>query len=278
MPFVISFSDDDSGSDSEECGQGNAYETKNVAGVNGRHPAASFAKLQMLPGNAKKGTMVPRNVSLSHTFVSSMTKDNVASSNNGNPVLGEKRSHVKHINILNKNKAEQEHGCNENVHLNSSKLQDLRQLIAIRENELKLKAAKQNKEPASGKTDSATNLSNRATRIRREAPADFVHLELKEPDKKRLKVGESHSCKVNSDGRKGIAAVESNLCLEKSVLELCGKPIVDNHSCCDKEIALGTTQWQNEEENRGSVLASNLHSVVEGTFFCLFYVNFFSMP
>lgn len=260
--------DDDSGIDSEECRQGNACKTKSeTLGVAAsRRPlAASFAKVQMLPGNARNDTMVPRKASLSRTFVLSMTKINGVSSKNGWPLLGKQRSHVKNINLLNKNKAEHEHGGNQNVCLNSSKLQDLRQLIVIRENELKLKVVKQKEELASGscRNDSATVLSNKETSLYREAPVDFAQFELKEPDRKHLKISESHSCLINSDHMQGIPDVDSTLALVKYVLDSYGQQIIDNCSYCDKEIALEITMWQKDEENRGSILAENLPSAVK---------------
>ncbi|KAL1806071.1 hypothetical protein ACET3Z_029139 [Daucus carota] len=241
-PFVISFSDDDSGSESEEHRQKSTYESRNEThGVvrSRRPPAASSSKVH--PGNTRKEAMLPRKVSPSRTSVSSMMETGRLPSRNG--------GHVKSIIMNNKSKAEQEHEGNQNIHLNSSKLQDLRQLIAIRENELKRKVNKKKESPSSScKADSATNLSSGASKMHREAHDDFVQYELKEPDRKRLKFEESHACPVKTEHRQGVMYTEPTLVSENVVLEKSGQQLIDNR-CSYEKTVLGTSQCQRAEKN-----------------------------
>lgn len=257
VPFVISFSDDDSGSDSEEYRRKSAFEARNdTFGVarSRRPPAASSSK--MLPGNTRKAAMLPRKVSPSRTSISTMMKTGRLLSKNGGP--------VNNIISNNKNKAEQEHGRNQNVHLNSSKLQDLRQLIAIRENELKRKVDKKKESPSgSCKNDSAATLSSGATKICREAHNDFAQYEVKEPERKRLKFEESHACPANTERRQNVPYTESTLVSENFVLEKCGQQLIDNHCSSYEEIALGTSQSQRAEKNCCSALAGDASNIVK---------------
>ncbi|KAK1378091.1 RNA-binding family protein [Heracleum sosnowskyi] len=259
VPLVISFSDDDSGSDSEseDYKRKNASEAGNdTFGVarSRRPPAASSSK--MLPGNTKKEAILPRKVSPSRTSISSMMKTGRLLSKSG--------GHVNNIISNNKNKAEQEHGRNQNVHLNSSKLQDLRQLIAIRENELKIKVDKKKESPSgSCKNNSAPNLSSGSTKICREAHDDFGEDEVKEPERKRLKFEESHACPVNTECRKNVQYTESTLLSENIVLEKCGQQLIDNHRSSYEQFAVGTSQPQRAEKNCRSALAGDASNIVK---------------
>ncbi|KAM7492062.1 hypothetical protein LguiA_034983 [Lonicera macranthoides] len=259
VPFVISFSDDDSSSESEESKKGKELETKsNTKGMDvaRRPPIITLAKSQNLRQKTTNNTkVIPRKVPLSRTFVSSMTKINGPASRIGGPLPVEQRSRVTNFNTLNKIKA----GKGQNIHLNSSKLQDLRQLIAIRENELKLKATQQNKETISDsfKDYNVVNLSNDTARICQENSAEFLQFEQKEPEKKRLKVTEPHTSPLDSDGRQDMPGVEAVLASEKAVSECFDQQRVDDRSYCDKEIP-GATRGQKQEENRGIVSSVNL--------------------
>lgn len=257
VPFVISFSDDDSGSDSEDYRRKNASEARNnTFGVarSRRLPAASSSK--MLAGNTRKEAISHRKVSPGRTSISSMMKTGRLLSKNG--------GQVNNIISNNKNKAEQEHGRNQNVHLNSSKLQDLRQLIAIRENELKRKVDKKKESPSGPcKNDSATNLSSGVTKICREAYVDFGQYEVKEPERKRLKFEESHLCPVTTERRQNVPYTESTLVSENIVLEKCGQQLIDNHCFSYEEIALGTSQPQRAEKNCCSALAGDASNIVK---------------
>ena len=198
VPFVISFSDDESGSESEEGKQRKSSETRgnSLGGDPDRRPlASSLDKSQILRRTIRnEAKVIPRKVTLGRTFVSSMTNIN------GGPLLPGKRFQVRNINTINKNFSGREHGGKQNVHVNTSKLQDLRQQIAIRETELKLKSAQQSKETVSGSCSDQNimNFNNVQARKYRGTSADFVQSNPKEPDKKRLKVSESHSSELSS--------------------------------------------------------------------------------
>lgn len=238
VPFVISFSDDDSGSEPEEYQQGKSVEFRgNTREVDGsRRPPTSLEKSQMSRGSAGNDTSkMPRKMSLSRTFVSSMTRINGSSSRNGGNLSVGLRSRLKNASTLNKTKAGQ------NVLLNSSKLQDLRQLIAIRENELKLKAAKHKNEIASASCKDQTVLNLKNDAMRNRDSVDFLHFE-SEGQKKRLKVGEPHSSTLNSDDRLDRPAIMSMLASEKSALQKFGQQGGDDHRSCNKEILSGTTR------------------------------------
>ncbi|KAK2978097.1 hypothetical protein RJ640_009261 [Escallonia rubra] len=244
VPFVITFSDGESGSDSEEHGHGKGTETrgKTIAVDGSRRPSAPLlAKSHILLRATRNDTKItPRNVSLSHTSVSSVKKFNGAWRG---PLPSDQRYSVKNFNSVNKSKGGREHGSNKNVHLNSSKLQDLRQLIAIRENEIKLKAARKDEKSASGSSRNSygMNLDSDSTKVSRETSADLLQFEPKEPDRKRLKVHQP---------QQDMLAVESRLAVEKSVLDNCGRQGTDEHSYCDKEILLGSTQSSDTESKK----------------------------
>ncbi|KAA8534236.1 hypothetical protein F0562_031753 [Nyssa sinensis] len=271
VPFVISFSDDDSGSDSEECTQEKTLETKcNSLGVdaNRRPPASSLAKSQILQRTTRNETKVmPKRVSLSRTFVSSTAKINGGISKNGGPSFVGPRSRVRNFNTLKQKLSGLERKGNQNVHLNSRKLQDLRQQIALWENKLKLKPAQQNKETISGscRDYNISNLKNDADG--KCGSAEFVQFEPKEPDKKRLKVSGTHSSQLSDDLQETLAA-QSMLASEKSVLEKRVHKSIDDRSCRDKEVPLGIThtsvaQWPKQDDNRGPASSGDLPNGVK---------------
>ncbi|KAL8103027.1 hypothetical protein AgCh_027530 [Apium graveolens] len=210
----------------------------------------------MLAGNTRKEAILPRKVSPGHTSISSMMKTGRLLSKNG--------GHKNNIISNNINKAEQEHGRTQNIHLNSSKLQDLRQLIAIRENELKRKVDKKKESPSGAcKNDSAPNLSTGPTKIYREAHDKLGQYEVNEPERKRLKFEESHACSVTTERRQNVPHSDSTLVSENVVLEKCGQPFIDN--CCSsyEEIALGTSQPQRAKNNCCSASAGDASNIVK---------------
>ncbi|KAK3034423.1 hypothetical protein RJ639_033694 [Escallonia herrerae] len=261
VPFVITFSDGESGSDSEEHGHGKATETrgKMIAVDGSRRPSTPLlAKSHILHRATRNDTKVmPRNVSLSRTSVSSVKKFNGTWRG---PLPSEQRYSVKNFISVNKSKGGREHGSNKNVHLNSSKLQDLRQLIAIRENEIKIKAARKDEKSASGSSRNCygTNVDSDSTKVARETSADLLQFEPKEPDRKRLKVYQP---------QQDMPAVESRLAVEKSVLDNCDHG-TDERCYFDKEILMGSTQSSDteskkQEEKQALVSSAKLPSGVK---------------
>ncbi|XP_059666223.1 uncharacterized protein LOC132312029 [Cornus florida] len=259
VPFLIGFSDDDSGSDSEEYRLGKALKiTGNSIGVDDRtSPLPSLMeKSQILrPTTRNETKVIPKKVSSSHTFVSSMAKTNRATSSNSTPSLVGQRSRLRTFNTLNRKSAGRGHGGDQSMHLNSSKLQDLRQQIAIQEKKLKLKSAQQNKEMFSARKCEGTS-------------SDFVRFEPKEPDKKRVKVGEPHSSPSISEDQQELPVITSALASQKSVLESCAQQNINDHRCRDKEVLLGTMhsnipQWPKKDVDRGHVSSANLSKGVQ---------------
>ncbi|KAL7228845.1 hypothetical protein ACSBR2_007518 [Camellia fascicularis] len=267
VPFVISFSDDDSGSDSEEFRHPKASETKgNAQGMDGnRRPHTSAVpESQILQRTTRNESRVmPRKVSLSRTFVSSMTKINGPNSRNGQSLV-EQRARFRISNTLNKKLADREHGGNQNMHLNSSKLQDLRQKIAIREKELKLKSAQQNKETVSGTSKDHNLMESDIDAVRdcRATSADFVLFETKQPDKKRPKLNESHQSQLISDVQQQMRPAQSVLPSERSMLKNGGEQIINEHSHRDRETPLGTmhtgaAQQKKKDDTQGPLSSGN---------------------
>ncbi|XP_058208420.1 uncharacterized protein LOC131321424 isoform X1 [Rhododendron vialii] len=242
VPFVISFSDDDSGSESGEFRQSKVSEAKGSAqGVDGnrRPPSSSMLKSQMVHQTPKnEGSSMPKKAALSLTFVSSMTKIN--GPRNGGRSLVEQRSHVRNFNTLNKKLAAQENGGNHNIHLNTSKLQDLRQQIAIREKEIKLKSAQQSKETVSGSSRdyNVTDLGYEASKKCRVASA--IPFENRDPDKKRQKLSEPNPSQLISDVLQQQPHVQSDVLSEKRVAENAGQHGINEHCHRDEGTSLGT--------------------------------------
>ncbi|XP_057979454.1 uncharacterized protein LOC131165553 isoform X2 [Malania oleifera] len=259
--LVISFSDDDSGSDSEECGQEKASETKgNARGVtsNRRPPIPTQGKMQMLCQATRNETkFMPKKASLNRTVISSMTKTPGTNSRNAGLASIEQGFRVRNLNTFNKNSAGREHGSNQNVVLNSSKLQDLRHQIAMRESELKLKSAQQNKEIVSSlcKDYDIISSNNDATRKTRLTSTEIELSEPKEPEKKRMKLNEPYSSSLLDVGRGIKEAITDNSHIKEPITENSHpqeKSMVDR-SCCEKEIPTGTTmssivKWQKQDD------------------------------
>ena len=210
------FSDDESGSESED-GEDKSLKTKlntTVVNENGRLPSTSSTKSSMSQQATRNVNSIPKKSSMSCSFNSSMTKTNrVANSRGAGSSSVGQGSQVKKFNSIKRNLASLEHGLELGVDLNSTKVRDLRQQIALRERELKLKAASQNKESPSvyGKDYKSTNISIAAARKSNAAFYEVGQLAPKEPDRKRLKVGGSYSKQLNSDGQQKMLATTYNL-------------------------------------------------------------------
>ncbi|PON49464.1 Tetratricopeptide-like helical domain containing protein [Parasponia andersonii] len=189
--LVIRFSDDDSGSDSEGSIKDKATETKSsIIGVvsNQKPPAPSNSKLNKQVSNATVSKVMPKRLSLSRTFVSSMPKIPGSNSRGAGALSVEQGHQVRKFTSLDKNLSSRERGRDQGMGLDNSKLQDLRQQIARRESELKLKFARRSKEAVSFRDDNAVSLPSDAARKIDVISAKSSRREPKEPDKKRAKV------------------------------------------------------------------------------------------
>ncbi|XP_028778112.1 uncharacterized protein LOC114734641 [Neltuma alba] len=182
--LVISFSDDDSSSDSEIRKQDKAITIKS-------HIFSSVTKIH--GSNSKvAGSFPPGQGSRSRNFY-----------------------------IVNKNLASQERKNDQGVVSNNNKLQDLRQQIAIRESELKLKAAQQNRDSTStlGRDHNAIKL--KSDTARKYTYSENAPLESKEPDKKRLKLGRSYASPQAIESQPEVPATKSVLPSKESAFENC---------------------------------------------------------
>ncbi|XP_010534671.1 PREDICTED: uncharacterized protein LOC104810174 [Tarenaya hassleriana] len=176
--LVISFSDDDSGSEFDIKERAIAAKVQpKVVGMSGsgNRPMPSLAK-------SKGPNQIDRciNKALVHNVSSCHTFSHAANSKAANPPMAKPLESSKYVSASGKKLSKKEHLSVQVVGLNSYKLQDLRQQIARRESELKLKAAQPNKDAVNQNIDSARRLTV--------VSADVKQLEPKEPAKKRLKV------------------------------------------------------------------------------------------
>lgn len=275
VPFVISFSDDDTGSDSDDSRHNTLVTTDNKQRVDRSRtpPVSSLQMSQKLIQNTTKKTNDHREVSLSRPYVLSVTKINGATPSNS----GQKYSSGNFSTF--QKEVGQDLGPlrKSNVHLSTNKqqLQDLRQLIAIRESQLKLKSTQQTKNSVAGscrdgKSRNPSNSGNRACKASR----FDLRSELNEPEKKRLKTGESQSSQLDLD--KNLHSLQQILTTGKSRLNNCGKESVDDHGHCGQKTFPGTSLLslagvQKQAETRDSLLSADPPNVAnEGK--CL---NFF---
>ncbi|MCD9642622.1 hypothetical protein HAX54_029506 [Datura stramonium] len=182
VPFLISFSDD-SGSDCENSGQKKISASKNrtlAADKFIKPPAPAPRRPEKLQKITRK---MPSKGDVSHKVSSLLSKPSGGTSENAGHLHSFRKFNNSNV------AATLDHGKRANVHLNSSKLRDLRQLIAIRENQLNLERLQNTKKltSASCRDVNLGNKSNLVVRASRETTCDSLQ-ELKEPEKKRQKI------------------------------------------------------------------------------------------
>lgn len=232
---MIRFSDDDSDSGEKEHRIEKAMETKShVTGVvaNGKPPTSSFARSNILRQTARNvDKVMPKKMSMNRTFIPSMTKIRGVNSRDSGPSSVNQGSRVRNFNSMNKNVVSRERGYDQGVGLNSSKLQDLRQQIALRESELKLKSAQRTKESI---THEASKSSARYS--------DVIEREPKEPEKKRMKVGGSFSTQLSALGPQDIPVAKSTLSSKLPAVENNNPPEMVKINHGQKGIPIGPTE------------------------------------
>ncbi|XP_057436393.1 uncharacterized protein LOC130728829 isoform X2 [Lotus japonicus] len=260
--LVISFSDDeDDDSESDIETKGNASRLDS----NLKRPSSSFEKsnkLQLQQNTRSLHKEMPTRSSLNRTFISSMTKNpGYNSKGAGSMSLGQ-GSRARNFNPMSKKFASQERGHDQGAVSNVNKLQDLRHQIALRESELKLKAAQQNKESASvlGKEQKAMNLKNDTARKITPVSSGAPHLEPKEPDRKRLKLGTSNGTPQAVGNQQEAPAVKSILLSKDSIRENYYPQDINkvDHSqkeipLCGGEAAVNTSQSQPDKHLNNSL-------------------------
>ncbi|XVE99534.1 hypothetical protein REPUB_Repub03eG0207300 [Reevesia pubescens] len=265
--LVIRFSDDESGSDSEGCSQQKTVEKKSNSTRDGtKRPLMSSAqKLNKLGQTSRNITRVVPKKPLSCKFISSMTKINGrANSRITGPSSVDEGSRVRYFNPRKKISASQELVSEQVVGSSNSKLQDLRQQIAHRESELKLKAAQQHKETVLAST---MNLDNGAGRKWIATSADAGSIDPKEPDKKRLKSSESNFTHLSSRAQQEVPRATSNLVSKDQKLETGSLPSKDKADHSKKVASISkaksSIKWQKEDDNLVDVSSEDTSKVVK---------------
>ncbi|XP_039070942.1 uncharacterized protein LOC120217997 [Hibiscus syriacus] len=202
--LVIRFSDDDSGSDLEESSRQKPVENKSNSTWDGsqRPLTSSVPNMNKLGQTSRNITRVIPKKPLSRTFISSMTKTNGRANPKVSVSSVDQGSQVRYFNPHNKNVACQDLLPEQGAVSNNSKLQDLRHQIALRESELKLKA--QHKETTT------MNLEDSGGRKWIAASAYAGSIDPKEPQKKRLKAGDSNFTQSYSGAQPEVSHVKSN--------------------------------------------------------------------
>ncbi|KDO67695.1 hypothetical protein CISIN_1g000307mg [Citrus sinensis] len=250
--LVISFSDDDSGSDTEDYRHKTAFENKsNTTRVDGsgRPPTSSAVKVKNLQQTARNvSKAIPKKLSPSRTLTTTRNHGG-ANSWVSRPPSVDQRSRVRNFSIKTKLGSLE---CGDQVGLRNSKLQDLRQQIALRESELKLKAAQQNKDLV---IDSCENYH-------------LGRLDQKEPDKKRLKVSGSYSHRLTTDGRQDIPATKSTVPVkeptpERSSLQDGNKVDRSQKDIPRSRIESEIVKWDKQNGKQVHVPPENVLSVVK---------------
>ncbi|RAL54853.1 hypothetical protein DM860_013549 [Cuscuta australis] len=257
VPFLISFSDDESGSDPEGTPQKNVMtkESRSLSvNTSKKPPQASVRKPQKTGKPMRNESKVARTMPLTHKILSSSHNINATTHRRGGSSLN-----VRSYNNFKKT-AGPSFVHKTNTTLDNSKLQDLRQLIAIRENELKLKSTQQPKNFSSTKcnTLSTTGTCISVTGVSGATGAENMPHEVKEPSRKIQRIGEKHSSQMVQN----VHTTDTVFAPEKPVLANCGQPGVGGQNSHNKVFRAGTsdaslTLCHNENENQGSTFLTN---------------------
>ncbi|KAF8021986.1 hypothetical protein BT93_G2194 [Corymbia citriodora subsp. variegata] len=271
--LVISFSDDESSSDSDEGRQDSRSEDKvKKVRMNGNQkPPILVRKTSKKLGHSTRDVkqMTSKRLPSSRTFIHPKTKNQGANNRIGSaPSIGQ-GSAGRSLNMLNQKSECQEHGSDHVVGSRNHELQDLRQQIALRETELKLKLAQQKKHPVLGsfKNSYSLNLNRNSggvsitTSADLPRSADFPQLDTKEPPHKRLKAG------VYSYAQRCVEqpTTAAKLCppLKDLLLETSKMDKVDHgpkaHSASMTE--LNVTRCELQDCERVAMASANLHGI-----------------
>ncbi|XP_062092706.1 uncharacterized protein LOC133798443 isoform X2 [Humulus lupulus] len=271
--LVIRFSDNDSGSDSDECVKEKAAENKSsIARVvrNQKPPAPLHSKLNKQVATGTVSKVIPKRLPLSRTFISSVAKIPGPNFSGAGQLPVEHGNRIRKVNSLKKNVSSQERGYDQGVGLSNSKLQDLRQQIALRESELKLKSAQRSKEAGSLRDDNAMSLPSDAARKIGATSAKSAQRESKEPEKKRTKVTGSYSNQLNSMGLREVSVGRSILPLKQQPMQNnMAETIKLDHG--QKENTAGRTEpsitkWHQKNWKQGADLPENISAVPKDGF------------
>lgn len=197
--LVISFSDD-SGSELEECSKVRTSKSHSDAVRHFKPPTSILDRSNKLRSMTRNKVVVNK-LPLSQAFIPSMTKNHKAYSKGAaGPSFAEQGSKIR---AFSGNLQSQGRGNDQGMNVNTSKLQDLRQQIAIRESKLKLKSAQQNKERVlvTNQDYIVTNSKSDLGRKGNATISQFPPLGPKDLNAKRMKTSGSYSSKLSLNGQ-----------------------------------------------------------------------------
>ncbi|KAM5556297.1 hypothetical protein ABKV19_023939 [Rosa sericea] len=267
--LVISFSDDDSQSDSEEKERGKvkALQTKsNMArgNANGRPPISSLAKPNKLGQPARNvNKVMPKKLSMNRTFITSMANIRGVNSRDSVPSSVEQGSRAGNFNSMNKNIVNRERGY---------ELQDLRQQIALKEtelklkeSELKLKSAQRTKESVTCKDENAKGLHRDGAGKYSTGYSDGMQIEPKEPDKKRIKVSGAFSTQLTALSPQELPVAKPLLPSKTPAMEDNTQLDASKIDNLQKENQVRPTEssivkWQNPNDKHVAGMLGNIHT------------------
>ncbi|XP_056161252.1 uncharacterized protein LOC115673039 isoform X2 [Syzygium oleosum] len=271
--LVISFSDDESSSDSDESRQDKRSEDKPKAvRMNGNQKPPILArktskKLGYPTRDVKQ--MMSKRLPSSRTFIHPKTKNQGANNGIGSaPSIGQ-GSAGRSLSMLNQKSECQEHGSDYVIGSRNLELQDLRQQIALRETELKLKLAHQNRHPVLGsfKNSYSLNLNRNSGGISVTTSADlprsvdFPQLDTKEPPRKRLKAGVSsyaQRCVEQATTGAKLCPPPKDLLLETSKMDKVDHgPKANSTNMTEPSV----TRCEIQDSERVPMASANLHGI-----------------
>lgn len=267
--LVISFSDDDSQSDSEEKERGKlkVVQTKsNItrANANGKPPISSIAKPNKLGQPARNvNKVMPKKLPMNRTFITSMANIGGVNSRDSVPSSVEQRSRAGNFYSMNKNIVNRERG---------NELQDLRQQIALKEtelklkeSELKLKSSQRTKESGTCKDENAKGLQRDGAGKCSTGDSDGLQIEPKEPDKKRLKVSGTFSTQLTALSPQELPVAKPLLPSKTTAVEDHTQLDSSKIDCVQKENQARPTEssivkWQNPNDKHVAGMLGNIHT------------------
>ncbi|XP_010922378.1 uncharacterized protein [Elaeis guineensis] len=205
--LVISFSDNDSGSDSGESKTETTAERKDNAIRGDKYEMSAQLQIQSEVTRSTTNQLVSKKGSVSHASSSSFAKNNNA--NFRHPVASSvaKNSRTQMHIAATRISTNQVHGHVRDMNLAGHSLESLRQEIAMRENELaQKKSVVQNKERVIGSRDDqwdqrSRKVENQIAHSSRPASANTGELAPNERPVKRLKLNEHFNGNQASDGQ-----------------------------------------------------------------------------
>ncbi|CAN8317317.1 unnamed protein product [Cochlearia groenlandica] len=172
--LVINFSDDDSGSESESKGQTNTLKIQPKGTTSGNRNPSTLIQTKPKGPRQIDNRAKTKKASFTRTF------SHATASKVSNPSFAKEMKSNENIHTFQRKVSKDTHPPELIVEPNSNKLQDLKQQIALRESELKLKAAQPKKDVVNPKISPARRLGMISD--------DGKQLEPNEPAKKRLRI------------------------------------------------------------------------------------------